>query len=214
MMGRIPHPYIPNSVEEVKEEMLKEIGVKHVDELYRDIPKDCMLNRPLNIPEGKPEQEVKEEVERTLGKNKSTSEMLSFLGAGCWPHYIPAAVPELTRRTEFLTAYTPYQPEISQGMLQALFEYQSLICELTGMDAANSSMYDWATSAAEALLMVVRHTGRKTVVVPATVGPERLATMRTYTAPLGVRIEKVKYSKDTGQIDLDDLRRKTNLSPP
>jgi len=207
-MGKLPHPYMPNSVESLKEEMLEEIGVEHIDELYRDIPENYMLNKPLDIPEGRPEQEVKEEIERILAKNKSTDEFLTFLGAGCWPHYIPAAVLDLVRRTEFLTSYTPYQPEISQGMLQALFEYQSLICELTGMDVANSSMYDWSTAAGEAVLMAVRHTRRRSVLVPETVGPERLATIKTYAEPSSIQVEKVKYVKDTGQLDLEDLKRK------
>ncbi len=147
------HPYIPNSVAKTKQEMMREIGIKSIEELYADVPKKFRLKRRLNLPKPTPEHEVKRRVEALLCKDKSSRNMPTFLGAGCWPHHVPALVDAIVQRTEFLTSYTPYQPEISQGMLQALFEYQSMICELTAMDVANSSVYDWASGLAEAVRM-------------------------------------------------------------
>jgi glycine dehydrogenase subunit 1 len=128
-------------------EMLEELGLKSVEELFSDIPNDIRTG-PLNIEKGLPEKEVRRNVLEILGKNRTACDMPSFLGAGVYHHYIPTAVFEMISRSEFYSSYTPYQPEISQGMLQALFEYQSFVCELTGMDAANSSMYDASTSLA------------------------------------------------------------------
>jgi glycine dehydrogenase subunit 1 len=154
------------------------------------------------------ELEVKRHVEALLSKNRNEQEASSFLGAGCWTHYVPALVDALVQRTEFLTSYTPYQPEISQGMLQALFEYQSLICELTSMDVANSSMYDWASSLGEAVRMAVRINNRNEVLVPRIIHPERLATLRTYVEPLGTRLKLTSYNHKTGQLNLDELKQK------
>jgi len=140
-VGKSSHPYIPNSVPEIKQEMMREIGIKQIDELYKDIPAKFLLKKKLDLPEtGLSEFEVRKHVECLLSRNETNNSMSVFLGAGCWPHYVPAVVEEIVRRSELLTAYTPYQPEISQGMLQALFEYQSMICELTGMTVANCSM--------------------------------------------------------------------------
>ncbi|MDH5459575.1 MAG: glycine dehydrogenase, partial [Candidatus Bathyarchaeota archaeon] len=141
-MGKHTHPYIPNSLPEIKREMMREMGIKSINELYADIPEKYRLKKLLNLPEALSEFEVKKHVESLLSKNKTCSDMPVFLGAGCWPHYVPAVVKEIVQRSELLTSYTPYQPEISQGMLQTLFEYQSMICELTSMEAANCSMYD------------------------------------------------------------------------
>jgi len=131
-----------------------------------------------------------------------------FLGAGCWPHYVPAVVKEIVQRSEFLTAYTPYQPEISQGMLQALFEYQSMICELTSMDVANCSMYDWASALGEAARMAARITGRREILIPKIIHPERAATLHVYAEPPGIMIEQVAYERENGQINLEDLKNK------
>ncbi|MEM2118612.1 MAG: glycine dehydrogenase, partial [Candidatus Bathyarchaeia archaeon] len=139
-MTKHSHPYIPNAQPEVKQEMMKTIGVKSIEDLYADIPRKYWLSKPLNLPEALSEFEVKKHVENLLSKGKNCLDMPVFLGAGCWPHYVPAVVKEIVNRSEFLTSYTPYQPEISQGMLQTLFEYQSMICELTDMDVANCSM--------------------------------------------------------------------------
>jgi len=207
-LDRHNHPYIPNSQPEIKKEMMQEIGIKSIDELYADIPEKYCLKKPLNIPEALSEFEVKRHVETLLSKNKTYNDMPVFLGAGCWPHYVPAVVKEIVQRSEFLTAYTPYQPEISQGMLQALFEYQSMICELTSMDVANCSMYDWASALGEAARMAARITGRREILIPKIIHPERAATLHVYAEPPGIMIEQVAYERENGQINLEDLKNK------
>jgi glycine dehydrogenase subunit 1 len=207
-LDRHNHPYIPNSQPEIKKEMMQEIGIKSIDELYADIPEKYRLKKPLNIPEALSEFEVKRHVETLLSKNKTYNDMPVFLGAGCWPHYVPAVVKEIVQRSEFLTAYTPYQPEISQGMLQALFEYQSMICELTSMDVANCSMYDWASALGEAARMAARITGRREILIPKIIHPERAATLHVYAEPPGIMIEQVAYERENGQINLEDLKNK------
>jgi glycine dehydrogenase subunit 1 len=200
------HPYIPNAVPETKNQMMQQLGIGSINELYDDIPEKLMLKRKLNLPKAMSEQEVKQHIEALLRKNKSTHDMPTFLGAGCWPHYIPAAVDNIVQRSEFITSYTPYQPEISQGMLQALFEYQSMICELTDMDVANSSMYDWASALGEAARMAVRINNRNEIIVPKLIHPERQATLETYIEPLRMRIKKVDYDNETGLINLEKLK--------
>jgi glycine dehydrogenase subunit 1 len=187
---------------------MREIGIKTIEELYADIPDKYLLKKPLNLPEAMSEFEVKRHVEALLSKNKTCEDMPIFLGAGCWPHYVPAVVKEVVQRSEFLTSYTPYQPEISQGMLQALFEYQSMICELTAMDVANCSMYDWASALGEAARMASRVTRRNEILVPRIMHPERRATLKTYTEPADISIKEVVYNPETGQIDLGDLESK------
>jgi len=187
---------------------MKEIGVKSIDDLYLDVPQKYRLKTPLNIPKTLSEYEVKRHVEELLSKNKTYADMPIFLGAGCWPHYVPAVVREIVQRSEFLTAYTPYQPEISQGMLQALFEYQSMICELTGMDVANCSMYDWASALGEAARMAARVTGRREILIPKIIHPERAATLQVYGESAGITIQKVEYVRENGQLSLVDLRKK------
>lgn len=202
------HPYIPNSQPEIKQEMMQEIGIDSIDELYVDVPEKYRLRKSLNLPKALSEFEIKKHVEALLSKNKTCDNMPIFLGAGCWPHYVPAVVKEIVQRSEFLTAYTPYQPEISQGMLQALFEYQSMICELTGMDVANCSMYDWASALGEAARMAVRVTGRNEVLIPRIIHPERAATLQAYAEPAEIKIQQIAYNRETGQVDLEDLNNK------
>jgi len=204
------HPYIPNSIAETKQEMMNEIGIKTIDELYTDVPKQLRFTRKLNLPEAMSEQEVSRHIEALLCRNKNTEDMPSFLGAGCWHHYVPAVVDSIVQRSEFLTSYTPYQPEISQGMLQALFEYQSMICELTGMDVANSSMYDWSSALGEAVRMAVRINNRTQVVVPRIIHPDRYATLQTYVEPLKMHIEKADYNRETGVINLESLKEQVS----
>ncbi len=199
------HPYLPNSSPKIKEEMMRELNIESIDELYSDVPEKVRLKRELNVPGPMSEYEVYRYIRGLLSKNVNFFEMPMFLGGGCWPHYVPALVKEIVRRSEFLTSYTPYQPEISQGMLQALFEYQSLICELTGMDVANASMYDWATALAEAVLMSVRVTRRRKVLVPRTIHPERKLVLKTYTAPHGIEVIEVDYDRETGFMNLHSL---------
>ncbi len=185
--------------------MMKELKIKSIDELYLDIPKQFRLNRRLNLPNITPESEVKRHIESILSKNKTCQQVTTFLGAGCWPHYVPAAVDNIMQRTELQTSYTPYQPEISQGMLQLLFEYQSLICELTGMDVANSSMYDWASALGEAARMTARLTGRREILVPKIIHPDRYATLTTYIEPAGINSKSVSYDRSTGLLNLWSL---------
>jgi glycine dehydrogenase subunit 1 len=208
-LSKHSHPYIPNSTAEIKEEMIREIGIEDLDDLYADIPEKCRLKKPLNLPEkGLSEFNVKKHVENLLSRNSQCNNMSVFLGAGCWPHYIPAVVQEIVQRSEFLTSYTPYQPEVSQGMLQALFEYQSMICELIGMDVSNCSMYDWASALGEAARMAARVKGRNEVLVPKIIHPERAATLKLYAEPAGIKIKQVDYDAETGQVSLEDLRAK------
>jgi len=188
--------------------MLQEIGVQNIDELYADVPKKYLLKKPLNLPQALSEFEVKKHVEDLLSKNKTSNNMPMFLGAGCWPHYVPAVVKEIVQRSELLTSYTPYQPEISQGMLQALFEYQSMICELTAMEVANCSMYDWASALGEAARMADRITGRKEILIPKLIHPERAATLQVYADAAGIATKQIAYDKEIGQLSLKDLRNK------
>ena len=207
-LSKHSHPYIPNSLSEIKQEMMQAIGIESIEELYADIPEKYRLEKPLNLPEALSEFEIKKHVETLLSKNKTCNDMPVFLGAGCWPHYVPAVVKEIIQRSELLTSYTPYQPEVSQGMLQALFEYQSMICELTGMEVAGCSLYDWASALGEAARMAARVTRRNEILIPEIVHPERAATLQTYMEPAGLTIKQVAYNKETGQISLEDLKNK------
>lgn len=185
--------------------MLKKIGFNSIEDLFSDVPKGMV--KEFNLPEGRSEYEVFLELNEVLSKNKTVLEMPSFLGAGTYFHYIPAHVKYLIERSEFLTAYTPYQPEISQGMLQALFEYQSLIAELVGLPIVNSSMYDWGTAMAEAALMSARVTRKNKFVVPEHMSPEKKKVLHTYTAGPGLEIEYVNWN-ERGQLDLEELKEK------
>jgi len=200
--------YIPNSPEE-REEMLEIVGLKSADELFRSIPSDVQLNRALKITEPLAESEVIAAMEDLAAKN-TAAKKTSFLGAGVYSHFSPTIVDHLIQRSEFFTSYTPYQPEISQGTLQYIFEFQTLIAQLTGMDVANASMYDGSTSMAEAFLMAQRVTRRDKVVIAETVHPEYLEVARTYTQHGDLTIETVAFDAETGRIhDLDKLDDKT-----
>ena len=188
---------------------MRAIGITKIDQLYEDIPEECLLKKKLNLPEhGLSEFEVRKHVESLLSKAKTCNQMSMFMGAGCWPHYVPAVVEEIVRRSEFLTAYTPYQPEISQGMLQTLFEYQSMVCELTGVVVANCSMYDWASALGEAARMAARVKGRNEVLIPEIIHPERASTLKVYTDPAGIKVKTINHEKETGQLSLEDLKNK------
>ncbi len=199
MIMQGPHPFLPNLDDEIINEMLKRVGASSVSDLFSDIPTEFALRRKLAIPEGKPEATVRREVGRRLSRNVTPPQALCFLGGGVWPHYIPAAVESIVSRQEFYTSYTPYQPEISQGILQALFEYQSLMCDLLGMQACNSSMYDWASGAAEAVRMAARVRNRDVFLVAESIGPQRLAVIRTYIEPMGLALRTVKFDRVTGE---------------
>jgi len=209
LLDKRGHPYIPNSVADTKREMMQELGIESVEELYADVPEKYRLEKTLNLPErALSEFEVKKHVEALLSKNKSCNDMPTFLGAGCWPHYVPAVVQEIVHRSEFLTSYTPYQPEVSQGMLQALFEYQSMMCELISMEVSNCSMYDWASALGEAARMAARVKGRNEILVPRIIHPERAATLQVYAEPAGITVKQVGYNPKNGQLDLDELKNK------
>src|SRR6058998_1182156 len=202
------HPFIPNTSQELRKKMLEAIGVATIDELYSDIPKEVLLNRPLKVDGFYPEQEVRSRIEQLLNKNKSAADYDMFLGAGIYNHFIPAAVKTIMARTEFQTSYTPYQPEISQGLLQALFEFESMIRDLTAVDAVNSSLYDGSTALGEAARMAARVTSRYKIIVPRSLHPDKLSVLRNYTEPVGIRIEAFGYDKETGGPDLSDLQSK------
>jgi glycine dehydrogenase subunit 1 len=202
------HPYIPNSIDDTKKKMLDAIGIQDLDDLFSDIPENLRLRQRPKLPQPHSEVEVKRNVEEILSKNVTDGEYLSFLGAGVWAHNVPAAVDSLAGRTEFLTSYTPYQPEVSQGMLQALYEYQSLICELLDMEVVDSSMYDWATALGEAARMANRVTGRTEFLYPHHIHPERLATLRAYSEPVGIKLVEVQNNPENGQINLEDVEDK------
>ncbi len=205
-----PHPLLPNLDDEIVAEMLNRIGAKSVDDLFSDIPKRIRLKRPLRVSEGRPESVVLRESLERLRENKTPPKALCFLGGGVWPHYIPAAVESITSRQEFYTSYTPYQAEISQGMLQGLFEYQSLMCDLLGMEACNSSMYDWASAAGEAVRMISRVTGRNGILVAGNVGPTRLEVIRSYVQATNIQLDVIDFDHRTGQLDIGDALVKLN----
>ena len=192
--------YIPSTREE-RLEMLRVVGVEDDRDLYRDVPQEMYLDRPLNIPEGKSELEVGREVAAMAAKNKVFTTILR--GAGAYDHYIPSIVKYIPAKEEFLTAYTPYQAEMSQGILQSIFEYQTMICELTGMDVSNASVYDGATAAAEAAAMC-RDRKRRVTLISAAVHPDTINTVRTYCYGSGDELRVVPV-KD-GKTDLDALK--------
>ena len=188
-----------------REAMLEAIGVPSVDELFRDIPQSLRLDRPLALEPALSEQELVEHLSELAAKNVSVSEELSFLGAGMYDHYVPAVVDAMLARGEFLTAYTPYQPEMSQGVLQAIFEYQTVICELTGMDVSNASGYDGTTVAADACYVAKHVTGRTKVVLAETLNPQTRQVVKTYAPGFGLQVIEVPHHD--GVTDPDELRR-------
>lgn len=188
--------------------MLEKIGVRSIEELYSDVPSDIRLKRPLNLDSFPSELEVRTHIENLLNENRSANDHLMFLGAGAYNHYIPAAVKAIVARTEFQTSYTPYQAEISQGLLQALFEFQSMMAELAAVDVVNSSLYDGSTALGEAARMAVRSTGRKKILAPRCLHPDKLSVLKNYTEPAGVRVVPFEYDDETGGVNLDDLQAK------
>jgi len=197
--------YIPNTVEDQKE-MLAAIGVDSVEDLFADIPSTVRYKGALDIPKAMSEQEVTTYMAKLAEKNMRIDHYSSFLGAGAYQHFIPSVVDHVISRSEFYTAYTPYQPEISQGELQGIFEFQTLIAELTGMEAANSSMYDGATALAEAAAMAAVSTRRNKVVVSAAVHPEARTVLQTYAKGQKLQVVEVPFHK-TGVTDIDQLEK-------
>ncbi|EOB8777826.1 TPA: aminomethyl-transferring glycine dehydrogenase subunit GcvPA [Staphylococcus aureus] len=188
------HRYIPLT-EKDKQEMLQTIGAKSIGELFGDVPSDILLNRDLNIAEGEAETTLLRRLNRIASKNITKETHTSFLGAGVYDHYAPSVVDAMILRSEFYTAYTPYQPEISQGELQAIFEFQTLICELTDMDVANSSMYDGMTSFAEACILAFSQTKKNKIVVSKGLHYQALQVLHTYA--------KTRKEFEVVEIDLD-----------
>ncbi|AXM89843.1 glycine dehydrogenase [Anoxybacillus ayderensis] len=201
------HRYLPMT-EEDKQQMLETIGVQSIDELFSDIPKSVRFQGEYNIKPAKSEPELMKELMALAAKNADIKTYPSFLGAGVYDHYIPTIVDHVISRSEFYTAYTPYQPEISQGELQAIFEFQTMICELTGMDVANSSMYDGGTALAEAALLSAAHTKKKKVLLSKAVHPEYRDVVKTYAKGPGLEVIEIPYKN--GVTDLDALQAEMN----
>ncbi|WP_028986986.1 aminomethyl-transferring glycine dehydrogenase subunit GcvPA [Thermicanus aegyptius] len=199
------HRYFPQT-EEDRKEMLSFLGVESVEELFQDIPEAVRLKRTLKVGEGLSEGELMRHMRNLAGKNTDLTQLVSFLGAGVYEHYIPSVVSHLLSRSEFYTAYTPYQPEISQGELQAMFEFQTMVCEITGMEVANSSMYDGATALAEAAMMAAGDKKRKKVIISRAVHPEAREVLTAYAHGQGIQVEEVAFEE--GLTSLEDLERK------
>ena len=196
--------YIPLTQAE-KQEMLDTLGISSVQELFDDIPQHIRLDTDLDLPEALTEAELVKHFQALAQKNTDLNSVVSFMGAGAYDHLIPSAIKHIVGRGEFLTAYTPYQAEISQGVLQSTFEYQSLIAEITGMEVANASMYDGATALAEACLMACAATRRELVVLPSTLHPEWQEVVKLYLENQDVQIAYLPYDGQTGLIDAQAL---------
>jgi glycine dehydrogenase subunit 1 len=202
--------YLPHTQEEIAS-MLEAVGLGSLDDLYLTVPADCRRERGLDLPEPLTEWELTDRVgslSRTLAVPPAYK---VFLGAGSYDHYIPAAVPHLLSRSEFVTSYTPYQPEMSQGTLQAIYEYQTLVARLLGMEVANASLYDGASALAEALLMAVRITKRSRIAVSQLIHPHYRRVVRTYLEPTGLELVELPYS-EKGRTDLENIDRIEDLA--
>ena len=196
--------YLPKSPAD-REQMLRESGVHSIDDFFDAIPGEYRLNRDLTVPRQMAESEIIDYFRERSHENAAGYAV--FLGAGAYHHYRPVIIDALVQRGEFLTSYTPYQAEISQGTLQAIFEFQTMICELTGMEIANASMYDGSTGAAEAILMAMRVTGREQSVIARTLHPEYREVIHTYLDHRGLPMHLVGYKEESGEINLDELER-------
>src|ERR1700757_2959054 len=188
--------------------MLEACGVSSAEELFVHLPEAVRLQRPLALDPGISEYEIVQYFRDRAAENANG--YASFLGAGVYNHYRPVMVDTVVSRGEFLTSYTPYQAEISQGTLTTIFEFQTMICQLTGMDVANASMYDGSTAVPEAAMMAVRVTGRNRILTSRTVHPEYREVLRTYAKHQGLPVEEFGYDARTGGIDLADLESKLN----
>src|SRR5947209_12198659 len=195
--------YLPKSPAD-REAMLKTLGLRSVDDLFAPIPVEYRLNRDLKVPRQMAESEIVDYFHQRSRENGEG--YTSLLGAGAYSHYRPVIIDSLISRGEFLTAYTPYQAEISQGTLQSIFEFQTMICELTGMEVANASMYDGSTAAAEAVMMAVRLTGRRSVVVARTLHPEYREVLATYATHQVMPLSIANYGH-YGHLNLLELEK-------
>jgi glycine dehydrogenase subunit 1 len=197
--------YIPNA-ENDWESMLQAIGFERLEDLMTILPEPLRMRKALELPQPLSEMELVEHLRSLSESGPQARRVVSFLGAGAYDHFIPAVVDHVLRRSEFYTAYTPYQPEISQGTLQATFEFQTLICQLTGMDVANASLYDGASAVAEGVLMAHRLKGREKCLLSRSLHPESRMVARTYSHPLKLQLGELSYTS-SGTTDLGDLQR-------
>ena len=201
------HPYIPNSVPEIQQAMLAELGLTSLDELHAEVPEELKLKENMNLPRAMgSELELKRHVLGLLNKNRHCEEYLNFLGAGCWQHYVPAICDEINSRGEFLTAYGGEMYN-DFGRFQSLFEYQSMVGELVDMDVVNVPTMDWSQAASTAVRMACRLNGRSRVLVPELMDPDKFKVMKNYCSPQ-ITLERVGYDADTGLMDLADLKAK------
>jgi glycine dehydrogenase subunit 1 len=199
------YPYIPNSAPEVKRQMLEVVGAESTDDFFEDVPEKLRLKGRMTLPEPLlSEYALKRHVEGLLDKNQTAGEYLSFLGAGCYQHHVPAVCDEVNRRGEFLTAYAG-EPYDDHGRFQALFEYASMMGELLDMDVVNVPTYDGFQAAATSLRMATRITGRRQVLIARTISADKLSKIRDYCRP-NIKIELVDYDPETGQMGLDALK--------
>ncbi|HKI47825.1 MAG TPA: aminomethyl-transferring glycine dehydrogenase subunit GcvPA [Desulfobacteria bacterium] len=197
--------YIPHTETDIQE-MLSAIGIKKIGELFQSIPEALRLEAPLDLPPALPEADLTQALSQLASRNVNLEECSVFLGAGAYRHFTPSVVNHLLLRGEFLTSYTPYQPEVSQGTLQAIFEFQSFVCMLTGMEIANASIYDGASSLAEAVLMAHRVNNRNEVLMARTVHPEYRQVVETYTRGIEFKIIEAPY-QENGQTDLEFIKQ-------
>lgn len=217
MTDEYVHPYIPNSVPSIKKQMLKEIGANSAEELYAQmIPDRLLLKREMDLPPALPsEVNLKRYVAELLAKNKTTNDYISFLGAGCWQHYVPKVCETIQSRSEFLTAYAGGSHS-DLGRFQANFEFQSLICDLLDMEVSGIPTYDWGAAAGNGVRMASRMTGRKEILVPGNVSPARLQILRNMcgsaTPEREIKITMVEMDKETGRVDVEDLKSKMSDS--
>jgi glycine dehydrogenase subunit 1 len=200
--------YIPNTDAD-RQAMLEAIGLTTIEDLFRGIPEAVRLHRPLEIPPALAEQDVLRHMRALANHNADVEDYTAFLGAGAYHHFIPSIVPVLTARGEFMTAYTPYQPEMAQGTLQALYEYQTLVCQLTALEVANASLYDGSTGVAEAVLMARRLTQRDEVLVSQAIHPEYRAVLQTYLQNLGMQVHDMPVDA-AGQTTLSAVKSALN----
>lgn len=200
--------YIPATESDIKE-MLEKIGVSSIEELFQSIPEALRIKENLNLSSAMSELELIRHLQKLASKNNEVEDYTSFLGAGCYRHFIPSVINHVVSRSEFYTSYTPYQPEISQGTLQAIFEFQSLICMMTGMEIANASMYDGASALAEAALMASRITKRKELIISCAIHPDYRLVLNTYLRNLDIKI-KIAPLTSEGLTDLNWIKKEIN----
>ncbi|NLX61632.1 MAG: aminomethyl-transferring glycine dehydrogenase subunit GcvPA [Tissierellia bacterium] len=206
-MGKVVYPYIPNSVPEIKEQMLKELGLESVEEIYAEIPERLRFKGKMNLPEPLlSEYELRRHVEELLGQDKDCKKYLSFLGGGTWQHYVPEVCDTINSRDEFLTAYVG-AAYADHGKYQAIFEFASMLGELLDFDVVSTPTYDWGMAAGFSIRMAARITGRNEVLVPKTVSPDRLLCIKNLCKPF-IEVKLIDYDKNTGLMDLEDLKSK------